>query len=65
MDIIEIPSGRITVLEIKGRIDSSNSIDLSNRLRALYSKPGVLLLLDLQGLEYITSAGFRTLREGW
>ena len=45
-------------------IDSSNSIDLSNRLRALYSKPGVLLLLDLQGLEYITSAGFRTLLIG-
>ena len=64
MEVVEIPSGRITILEIKGRIDSSNSIDLSNRLRALYTKPGVLLLLDLQGLEYITSAGFRTLLIG-
>ena len=64
MEIQEIPSGRITILEIKGRIDSSNAIDLSNRLRALYTKPGVLLLLDLQGLDYITSAGFRTLLIG-
>jgi anti-anti-sigma factor len=64
MEVQEIPAGRITILAIKGRIDSSNAIDLSNRLRALYTKPGVLLLLDFQGIDYITSAGFRTLLIG-
>ena len=64
MEIQEIESGRITVLAMKGRIDSSNAIDLSNRLRALYSKPGRLLLLDFQEVDYITSAGFRTLLIG-
>ena len=64
MDIEEIETGRVTVLVIKGRVDSSNAIDLSNRLRALYASPGRLLLLDLQALEYITSAGFRSLLIG-
>ncbi len=61
MDIQELETGRVTVLAINGRIDSSNAIDLGNKLRALYAAPGRRLLLDLQQLEYISSAGFRTL----
>lgn len=61
MEIQETESGTVTVLAIKGRIDSTNAIDLGNRLRALYAVPGRRLLLDLQELEYISSAGFRTL----
>jgi anti-anti-sigma factor len=64
MDIQQIEAGRVTVLTLKGRIDSSNAIDLSNRLRALYNRPGRLLLLDFQDIDYITSAGFRTLLIG-
>ena len=64
MDIQEIAAGRVTVIAIKGRIDSSNALDLSNRLRALYAVPGRMLLLDCQELDYITSAGFRTLLIG-
>lgn len=64
MEIQEIETGRVTVLAITGRIDSSNAIDLSNRLRALYAMQGRLLLLDFQGIDYITSAGFRTLLIG-
>lgn len=64
MDIDELASGRATVLVIKGRIDSSNAMDLSNRLRALFATRGRLLLLDLQEVNYITSAGFRTLLIG-
>jgi anti-anti-sigma factor len=61
MDIQELEIGRVTVLAIKGRIDSTNAIDLSNRLRALYASPGRRLLLDFQEIDYISSAGFRTL----
>jgi len=60
MEITELNTGQVTVLAINGRIDSSNAIDPGNKLRALYAKPGHLLL-DLQELEYISSAGFRTL----
>ena len=61
MDITEFNTGQVTVLAINGRIDSNNAIDLGNKLRALYTTPGRRLLLDLQQLEYISSAGFRTL----
>ena len=64
MEIQQIECGRTTVLALTGRIDSSNAIDLSNQLRALYAKPGRLLLLDFQQVDYITSAGFRTLLIG-
>jgi len=64
MEMQEIEAGRVTVMVIKGRVDSSNAIDLSNRLRVLYASPGRLLLLDLQELDYITSAGFRSLLIG-
>ena len=61
MDIQEAEEGRVTVIAVNGRIDSSNAIDFGNRLRALYAAPGRRILLDLQQLEYISSAGFRTL----
>lgn len=64
MEIHEITAGHATVLAIKGRIDSSTAIELSNRLRALYTTHGRLLLLDFQEIDYITSAGFRTLLIG-
>jgi anti-sigma B factor antagonist len=64
MEIQQIESGRTPVLALTGRIDSSNAIELSNQLRALYAKPGRLLLLDFQQVDYITSAGFRTLLIG-
>jgi len=61
MDIQELEAGKVTALTINGRIDSSNAIDFGNKLRALYATPGRRILLDLQQLEYISSAGFRTL----
>ena len=65
MEMQEIAAGRVTVLAIKGRVDSSNAIELSNCLRALYaSTSGRRLLLDLQDIDYITSAGFRSLLIG-
>ncbi len=64
MNIQEIAAGHVTVLAINGRIDSSNAMDLSNRLREMYAQRGRLLLLDLEGVDYITSAGFRTLLIG-
>lgn len=64
MEVQQIESGRITVIALKGRIDSSNAVDLSNQLRTLFAKPGRLVLMDFQEVDYITSAGFRTLLIG-
>jgi anti-sigma B factor antagonist len=61
MEIQELETGRVTVLVINGRVDSSNAIDLGNKIRALYATPGRRLLLDLEEMDYISSAGFRTL----
>jgi anti-anti-sigma factor len=61
MEIQEHEAGKVTVISVNGRIDSTNAIDFGNRLRAHYATPGRRLLLDLQQLEYISSAGFRTL----
>ena len=61
MDIQEAVNGKVTVLAVSGRIDSSNAVDFGNRLRALFAAPGRRLLLDFQRLEYISSAGFRVL----
>lgn len=61
MDLIEQDVGGVTVLAVKGRVDSTNSADFSSKLGALYATPGRRLLLDLQQLEYISSAGFRAL----
>ncbi len=64
MDIQEVVAGHVTVLAISGRIHSSNAMDLINRLREMYVQRGRLLLLDLELVDYITCAGFRTMLIG-
>lgn len=61
MDLIEQEVAGVTVLTVKGRVDSTNSTDFSGRLSELFATPGRRLLLELQHLEYISSAGFRSL----
>ena len=61
MDLIEQEVGGVTVLAVRGRVDSTNSTDFGDRLGTLYAISGRRLLLDLQHLEYISSAGFRAL----
>lgn len=61
MDIIELHSGHTGVLTLSGRLDTSSASELSSRAIAL-SDPGIrAVLIDLQHVEYLTSAGFRAL----
>ena len=49
------------VIEIKGRVDSSTAPQLSQALEKVCDKGHFKLVLDLGGLEYMSSAGFRAL----
>ena len=61
MDLREDTSGDVTILEIKGRIDSTTAPVLGERLTASLTRTSRRLVLDLRQLEYISSAGFRVL----
>jgi anti-anti-sigma factor len=51
----------VTVLELGGRVDSTTAADFGSRVESAQSAAQGRLLLDMRGLEYISSAGFRVL----
>lgn len=51
----------ITILTISGRIDSKTARKFETRLKAAIHGTSPCLLLDMGGVEYITSAGMRAL----
>ena len=61
MDLREEKIGGVTVVEVKGRIDSTTAPALGERLTTSLEASKVRVLLDLSRLEYISSAGFRIL----
>lgn len=61
MDLREEQVGGVSVVEVKGRIDSTTAPALAERLTAHLGAPNVRVVLDLSRLEYISSAGFRIL----
>jgi anti-sigma B factor antagonist len=61
MDLSEEKVGGVTVVEVKGRIDSTTAPALGERLTSNLEALKVRVVLDLSRLEYISSAGFRIL----
>jgi len=61
VDLREDITGEVTVLEVKGRIDSTTAPVLGEKLTGALATPQRRLVLDLRQLEYISSAGFRVL----
>jgi anti-sigma B factor antagonist len=49
------------VIEIKGRVDSSTAPQLSKALEKATDDAHFKLVLDMSGVEYMSSAGFRAL----
>jgi anti-sigma B factor antagonist len=49
------------VIEIKGRVDSSTAPQLTKTLEKVTHDGYFKLVLDMSGLEYMSSAGFRAL----
>jgi anti-sigma B factor antagonist len=61
MDIGEEHKGDITIVEVKGRIDSNTARPFGDKLTDLIKAGRKRVVLDLKNLVYISSAGFRML----
>ena len=61
LEIHEESMGDVLVVAPSGRIDAVTSDDLERRLLALVATRGARLVVDLRGVEYISSAGLRVL----
>ena len=51
-------AGDIVILKLRGLIDSGTSQLLEDKFRELVSSKSVRLVVDLQGVDYISSAGW-------
>ncbi len=61
MDITVTEMNRVDLFTVIGRIDSSNATELGDRLNAQIEGGSVNLVVDLAGVEYMSSAGLREL----
>src|SRR5262245_36557639 len=61
MEIAEQHRGDITIVEIRGRIDSNAAKAFGDRLIGLIKAGRARLIVDLNHIVYISSAGFRAL----
>jgi anti-anti-sigma factor len=61
MELREDALDGVTVLEVVGRVDSTTAPLLQERLTALIGGTQATVLLDFAQVDYISSAGFRTL----
>ena len=61
MELNESSDGSVTIIAVKGRLDSVTAPTLGERLSSTLGAPSRRLLIELSQLEYISSAGFRIL----
>jgi len=59
MEITEERRGDISILRIIGRLDSSTSKDLEEKILPLIASSQGKLVIDLSQLDYVSSAGLR------
>jgi anti-sigma B factor antagonist len=52
---------RVELLEVSGRIDSSNAAQFDDILKELAQRGKYNVVLDMAGVDYISSAGLRAL----
>ncbi|MBQ3059346.1 MAG: STAS domain-containing protein [Desulfovibrio sp.] len=60
MEIVITDEEGVTLLELSGRMDATTAAEFDNAVRAL-PRQGARLLIDMAGLEYISSAGLRSI----
>jgi anti-anti-sigma factor len=61
MDIAEEHAADVTFVELRGRIDSHSAEALADKLASLMEGGRTRLVIDLEHVDYISSAGFRVL----
>jgi anti-anti-sigma factor len=52
---------RVDVVTVSGRVDSATAPELEKKIRELFDKRRHQIVVDLAGVEYMSSAGLRTL----
>lgn len=63
MEISHRPMNRVDLLEVAGRVDAATAPKLKQQIDALFEDGRYRIVLDLAGLEYISSPGLRVLIE--
>jgi len=61
MEIESTSLDDVTTVAVNGRVDSTTADELKNRLDQIVRAGSGRLVVDLNGVSYISSAGFRTL----
>ncbi len=61
MEITTHEYKRVSVVAVKGRVDSATSGELETTLKRLAEKAQTNLVLDLAGVEFLSSSGLRVL----
>ncbi len=63
MNIIERDQNGVTVFELEGRVDTQGAVDMDLALEAAVSGGKYKMVLDMAEVNYISSAGLRTLAD--
>jgi anti-sigma B factor antagonist len=63
MNIIERNQDGTTVFTLDGRVDTQGAVDLDLALSAAVEGGKTKMVLDMAGVDYISSAGLRTLAD--
>jgi anti-sigma B factor antagonist len=61
MDIVEHQNEDVTIVEVRGRIDSTTAREFGDRLSEIFSSGRTRVVLELRDTPYMSSAGFRVL----
>ncbi|MCX5716592.1 MAG: STAS domain-containing protein [Candidatus Omnitrophica bacterium] len=61
MDIIEKTSGSVTIVSLKGRLDTTTAPEVDSRLLQMFQEGKKYMILDFSGVTYLASAGMRVL----
>ena len=61
MDIIEKTSGSITIVSLKGHLDTATAPEVESRLLQMFQEGKKYMVLDFSEVTYLASAGMRVL----
>jgi anti-anti-sigma factor len=61
VDVRQVTAQGVVVLDVTGRVDNTTAPALQDQLITALGGPGARVLIDFTRLDYISSAGFRTL----
>ena len=64
MEIIERKQDGVTVIEVRGRLDSNTASELEEKLQKILVEKEQKLLIDFSHLDFLSSAGLRVLLWG-